>query len=515
LAERKYTWEAIKKDKKKKRQLKKLGAIADSKKFIEGCQKIKELTGSGMSTKLPSERKSKPSKSFFFTETINSQFVSAKDALMQRRAAREAAEAEEKAKKAAKKASASGTAQAPIMIDDGTPDPAVQSSMPTPSPSASPTKTTWKQSASHTISKPSVNTSIAGPQAKKPSLKDLYHYYLDSTGFEYKVTVARSNFSRNQITRYQISILESHTRPHTYCTYVQYTPPIGPAPEATSYTSDANMRSPLLAFLHKGRTEQSKPALTITSDAQPHISQAEATRLRALITPPADLPIHPAEQARLHSLVTSPTPSPTTPYKTLICPMNSAFPPAWRAFRHVFRDLTLLSWEERFDPSKAIQTARAKTLNIEPYTYSRPSQSMPIGLSVQEAGMYQADRCDIMVIKGDAEDGYIRNAYGLPGINEPLGTTGVVGSRIWREHSEVRKAEREKREKEEERDRREKERLKEEKRKVYRGPLFNGPMGRARVEEVRDRQVVKREEGAVVWTKLKVNRRIMYSRDRD
>jgi hypothetical protein len=514
LAEKKYTWEAIKREKKKKRQLKRLGAEVDSKKFIEGCKKIKELTGSGTSAKLPPERKPKPSKSFFFAETINSQFVSAKDALMQRRAAREAAEAEEKAKKAAKKASAFGTAQAPITIDNGTSCPAAHSSMPTPPPSACPTKTNLKHSASDSL-KPSANDITAGTQAKKPSLKDLYHYYLDSTGFEYKVIVARSDFSRNQITRYQIAILESHTSPHTYCTFVQYAPPIGAPPKPTDNASDAKVRTSLLDFLRQGKTGVPiTPANIVSNDTHPQISQEESTRLRALITPKQDLPIHPTEQVRLNSLITPPTPAPTTPYKTLICPMNSPFAPAWLAFRHVFRDLTLLSWEERFDPSKTTQTLRAKTLNIEPYIYSRPSQGMPIGLSVQEAGMFQAHSGDFMAIRGDAEDGYVRNQFGLPGIDEELGKTGIVGRRIWRQQEDIRKEARVMREREEERAKKEKERTKEEKRKVYQGPLFNGPLGRPRVEEMRDRPVVKREEGAVIWTKFPVNRRSMYSRDR-
>lgn len=514
LAEKKYRWDVIKETEKRRRELKKLGKLSDSKKFLEGCKKIMELTGSGTSKKLPPLRKPKPSKSFFFAETLNTQYVSAKDALMQIRAAREAAEAAEKAAKAAKKASASGIARAPIMIEDTSPALAVTSLMPKPPPSASSTKIALKPSTSPIPSKPSVNTSTtAKPQAKKTSLKDLYHYYLDSTGFEYKVTLARSNFAQNQITRYQISILESHTRPHTYCTFVQYTPPIGGAPGSTSNTSDANIRNPLLNFLRQGKNEQAPPIPNDNTE-QPQISHQEATRLRALITPPQDLPIHPAEQARLHTLVTPPTPSPATPYKTLICPMNSPFAPAWRAFRHVFRDLTLLSWEERFDPSKLVQIARAKALNIEPYIYSRPNQGMPVGLSVQEAGMYQAHRGDVMVVKGD-EDGYVRNEFKLPGMDEPLGTTGVVGARIWREKEEVRKAERVKREKEEERNKKEKEKMKVIKRKAYDGPLFNGATGRPVVNAtmMKGGVVEKKEEGSAVWTRFPAKRK-MFSRER-
>lgn len=101
LAETKYTWEAITEDKKRRRALKKLGVVADGKKFLDGCRKIKELTGSGTSKKLPpAPRKPKPSKSFFYAQDINTPFVPAKEALMQRRAEREAADAAQKAARA-------------------------------------------------------------------------------------------------------------------------------------------------------------------------------------------------------------------------------------------------------------------------------------------------------------------------------------------------------------------------------------------------------------------------------
>jgi hypothetical protein len=201
LAEKTYMWENIKKDQKRQRQIKKLGKAADGKKFVEGCEKIKELTGSGTSKKLPPARKPKPSKSHFFGPVINTQFVTSLEDLKRRRAEREAAEAAEKAAKAARKEvlKASGTSQAPIEIGDEDP---VFGSMPTPPASLSPT--------------PASAATVQGPQAKPIPLKDLYHFYLDSTGFEYKVTLVRSNFETNNITRYQISLLESHTTPHTY-----------------------------------------------------------------------------------------------------------------------------------------------------------------------------------------------------------------------------------------------------------------------------------------------------------
>ncbi|KAH4049278.1 hypothetical protein HBI70_107810 [Parastagonospora nodorum] len=481
LPEKRYTYEAMKKQAKTSKELKKYGAAADSKKFVEGCEKIKELTGSGTSKKLRTPRKPKPSKSHFFAETINSKFVSAKDALMQRRAEREAKEAAEKAEKGAKKASSSGTAQAPITIDDGTPEPVVTSSLPTPPPSASSTKTASKHSTSPSPSNPPAITSLE-TQAKNPTLKDLYHFYLDSTGFEYKVTLARSNFSVNQITRYQLSILESHTRPHTYCTLVQYNPP--PTPEAF----DASIRNPLLAFLRPTPTPSTLPS--------------------------------PAEQARLHSLVTLPAPTPAAPFKKLICPMNSPFTPAWRAFRHTFRTLTLLAWEERFDidASKALQTARAVTLGIEPYIYSKPMLGLPVGMCVQEAGLFQGNRSDLgsLAIEGDKADGYVRNEFDLPGTDDqPLSMNGVVGSAIWRAEQKVKKAEREREEREEQLAKEEKEKAKAAKRKFVDRPLFNGVMGKPRAEEEAGwRPKVVQKEGAAVFTVFKKGRAFPWGRER-
>jgi hypothetical protein len=478
LAEKKYTWHAIKKDRKRKKELKKLGAMVDSKKFIEGCEKIKELTGSGTSKKLPLALKPKSSKGFFFTPTVNTPFVAAKDDLMRRRAEREAAEAAEKAAKAAKKIPSAGTAQVPIEIEDETPDLDMASAMPSPPSSASSTKSALKKRASPTSPTPSANAPpAAGSQAKITSIKDLYHFYLDSTGFEYRITLVRSNFELNCIVRYQLSILESHTTPHTYCTHVQYTPPpAGGVPNPTNSMSGAHIRNPLLNFL-RNSDHETKNERAVTKNGTP--TPTEATRLRSLITPPHEKPIDSAEQARLQSLITPATPNPATPFKSLICPMNSPFTTAWRAFRHVFRDLTLLSWEERFDSAKVIQKARAKALNIEPYMYSKPRLGLPVGLRVQEAGLHQGDAGETLIL-GDSEDGYVRNEFKLPGLDEKLGMGGVIGTEIWRDEQEIKKREEQRRERDEERVKKEKREIKERKRAGYNAPLFNGVTGRPR-----------------------------------
>jgi hypothetical protein len=473
LPEKKYTWEYLKQERKKRRQLKKLGAMADGKKFLDGCKKIIELTGSGTSIKLPPTRKHKPSKSHFFAGVLDTPFVSATDDLKRRRAEREAAEAAEKAAKAAKKAKLSsiGTEQAPIEIEDEVPVQGKPSSTPPAPMPVTPARPTSEQSKLPTPPPSAAASPVAAEkEAKKQTLKDLYHYYLDSTGFEYKVTVVRSNFAINSISRYQISILESHTKPHVYCTLVHYVPPAGGAPAVDTGTPVVSLRNPLLNFLKNAdnavRQEKNTCTQTITN-AQKSAEHPEAARLTSLITPPS--------------------PSPTVPYKSLIAPMNSPFDRAWLAFRHAFRDLTLLSWEERFDTNKTVQKARAKALNIEPFVYSKPALGMPVGLRVQEAGLYQANPAGAPqsydIILGDAEDGYVRNAFKLPGIEEQLSKNGFVGSAIQRDEEVVRKREEAVQRKVEEQEELERKRrgiMKQSARVNYNKPLFNCATGRPR-----------------------------------
>jgi hypothetical protein len=470
LAEKKYTWEILKREKKRSRQLKKLGAVADGKKFREGCEQITELTGSGTSKKLPKERAPKRSKSFFFAEAINTPFVSATDALKQRRAEREAAEAAEKAAKAAKKAakSSSGTEQTPMVIDDHAPSSAQSSSVP-----AAAAKTVSEQSKLPTppasaAASPTKNE----PQAKK-SLKDLYHFYLDSTGFEYKIVVVRSNFAINSIARYQLSILESNAKPHRYCTLAVYTPPAGSIPDTATFAPGVNLRNPLLNFLRTADDSANE-----ASPSTPNNPDAPRLRSPTQQQVPDSLSDHP-EAARLTALITPPTPCATDPYKALICPMNSSFLDAWRAFRHAFRDLTLLTWEERFEPARTIQKARALALSIEPFAYAKPTPGMPVGTYPQQTGLYQA-RADgtFDIVMGAAADGYTRNAYGLPATDEPLGKTGFVGAAIQRDIDERERKEEAVRKKIEESERKKKGVVKEAKRVNYNKPLFVGPLGR-------------------------------------
>jgi hypothetical protein len=268
------------------------------------------------------------------------------------------------------------------------------------------------------------------------------------------------------------------------------------------------MRNSLLNFLKqaedeakKERTKCSDTTTTNNNGIETPKEYPETTSHRSFITTSQDSNFQHTEPTRLRSLITPTIPSSATSYKTLVCPMNSPFASAWRAFRHTFRDLTLLSWEERFDNNKTIQKARAKALAVEPYLYSKPALGMPVGLRVQEAGLYQG-RADETMIPCDAEDGYVRSEYGLPGVDEPLAVQGVIGAEIMRDEEKERKKIGAARLKAEERDG--KMQVVKPKRQNFNKPLFNGATGRTRTEAF--------ESGARVHAELvRENRRFVKS----
>ncbi|KAF1349363.1 hypothetical protein EJ07DRAFT_62218, partial [Lizonia empirigonia] len=337
LAESKYTWEYLWQERKRRKQMKKLGTLADTKKFKDGCEEARKVTGTGTSKSRATTRKPKPSKSFFFADVVNVPFVSAADELKRRRDEREAAKSKKAEEAAVKK------------TEDGKRDQTVSR---TPSAALSLTSNTENlvspcSATSHALSTTSFQTATgpAEPQAKNPSLKDLYHYYLDTTGFEYKIILTRCDLRANQITKYRLSLLESHTKPHMYCTFVEYFPPGAVFHAAPSHTDHPLPQQ----GLH---------------------NHPEAARLQSLLVPSISSP-------RTSSM----------PYKSLIAPMSSTFDTAWRTFRHAFRDLTLLSWEERFDITKILYKSRARHFGIEPFVYVRPKNGLPLGLRVQEAGL--------------------------------------------------------------------------------------------------------------------------------
>ena len=394
LSAKKYTWAVLTKERRQKKELKRLGTLADGSKFRKGCEKIKELTGSGTSKK-SAVVKPRKSKSFFFsTSTLvvpPTPFVSAKEDLLRRRAERESAPIE--------------------TIDDFT-SPANRS-----------------PSSSVLNPKPICSSLKKVPQAKISHWKEDYHYYQDVTGFEYKIVLVRGGES--SMANYHIGLLESHTKPHVYWALVQYKP--------------------------------AKVPPVNDDGSHQHVQHPEATRLL--------------------SLVTKPTPVPELPYNGELCPRNSDFATASRSFRHAFRDLTLLSWEERFDTNKTLQKARAQHLNIEPFWYGKPKMGMPMGMLPQAMGLLTGEVSGLEV-RGDIDDGYVRGASNLPSISAPLTTYGIIGGSIHHDAEELRKHEVARMQKIKDR-----EEVERRSRGQPRGmgvnhnrPMFNGAMGRPTVD---------------------------------
>lgn len=239
---------------------------------------------------------------------------------------------------------------------------------------------------SHFISQHPTRTApqTPNPPANIANIKDLYHIYMDGTGFEYKLLLLRPYPEHNTFARYDLRLYESHTRPHVYCTFVRYIPPALPAstPAPASASASASTSTSLLP--------SSTPPLPPPSA---HVD--EATRLTSLITP---YPPHP---------------SPCIPHRRLLTPLGSSFPPSFRAFRHVFRDLTLLSWHERLDAP--LQQLRARAFQLRPYEWRRPAEGLPTG--------YVAPPGLVGIEEGE---GWRRNAWGLPGVEERSGEVEKV-----------------------------------------------------------------------------------------
>lgn len=485
LAEKQYAWEHIMQVKRRKRQMDKLGPLASKKQFEDGCEEIKKVTGSGMSkSRRPRVVVPKPRKyTSLLTGDWHTPFVPAAEVLKRKREEREAA----KAKKEAEKAAAEKTKEANTN----------HATSSTPSSfSAANNISSPASASSHALSTTSFQPAFPAPGAPAKKLKDHYHYYLDSTGFEHKIVLTRCHLRANEITRYKLSMLESHTKPHTYCTLIEYFPTgVG----NTAMSSGACIQA-LLDFenaFHEGTSPDTH------TDAFLDDIQGDKTEVL-----PASLPLlqqgihqHP-EAEHLRALLAPPDissiPPPTDkPFQNLIAPWASDFVIAWRTFRHAFRDLTLLSWEERFDISKVLYKTRAIHLNLEPFVYVRPKNGLPIGLRVQQAGLFQNQTLVPLAEDGsilsqpssqthvrENDDGYTYNTFNLPGLNARLGP-GVIGQAILREQKEASEAAGEKKRKADEAEELGLRKLglvrkfdSKPKKPNYSRPLFNGINGR-------------------------------------
>ncbi|EMD90603.1 hypothetical protein COCC4DRAFT_126898 [Bipolaris maydis ATCC 48331] len=247
-----------------------------------------------------------------------------------------------------------------------------------------------KLSTTPTPTTPSSTLDDSRTQAKS-HWKAEYHYYQDTTGFDYKITLVQNDVSNNITAKYYIGLLESHTKPHTYWGLAQYQPvktnPTPPLPTTTTTTNATSCTS-----AHKN------PYKTHT--------EAEKLRLLALISPP---PAHPS-----------------TSHVTPLCPRNSPFALAWRSFRHAFHDLTLIPWGSRFDAhAPLLQKRSAAQLDVEPYQYVRPRLGMPVGVFPQAGGVFAS------------EGEYVRGTVGIPLVEGGLDEMGAFGAVVLGERRRV------------------------------------------------------------------------------
>lgn len=343
-----------------------------------------------------------------------------------------------------------------------------------PPPSALPTPPTSATSTRNGLAT-SAQAASQGPKAEK--LTDIYHIYLDATGFNYDLLLLRTNPFLNNFARYDLRLYESHTKPHVYCTFVRYKPPVGGGDSSakTSTVDPSTMNEKDKAALLRAATSLPPPSY---SENQSGAQQIPATENSGAA----------AEAARLQSLITpqSACPASNKQHSQLLAAMNSAFEPAFTAFRHAFRDITLLSWEQRRDTFHAqtnvhcLQRLRAQAFGIEPFIWkNKPIKGMPMGLEpAQGTGVQEA------LDQGYSPDPntYTRNRYNLPALDAPLGREGDIGAQLHREAEAARK-----------RQEQEQERLRKKaaleaqrsglktsmsKKPNWKQPLFNGATGR-------------------------------------
>jgi hypothetical protein len=400
------------------------------KKFVEGCEEVRKATGSGMSKPKPKPKPKPKSKSFFFSASTVTPFVSAAEDLARRRAERKVADGDEDVSARSVSAFNPGSPASSERRSQW-PSPCSGSIVEMSSPSAAPRSSVADTSASSS----SVVSASTGQDAKKLSLKDLYHFYVDTSGFEYKVMLVRTNYYANNMTRYRLSILESHAKPHVYCTFVEYILPAGSSEQVGrggGVGSEAELRGMLKGFIKstESRERETRASLVQAFQVPPTPSSSSSP---------------PTEAARLHTLVTPAPPSTTAPYKALVAPQHSTFATAWLAFRYAFRDLTLLSWEERFDISKTLQKARACRLGVEPFVYVKPKPGLPVGLRTQDPALFQGQTlCRSREPTGGEtpnDDGYVFNKFNLPGLMQPLDRGGAIGSVVLKEFENRRASE--------------------------------------------------------------------------
>ncbi|KAF2652754.1 hypothetical protein K491DRAFT_718611 [Lophiostoma macrostomum CBS 122681] len=437
LAERTYLWEKVVHEKKKTKERKKIAKLADTNKFRKGSQKAIEDIGSGESA-TPSRGSSLKPGGFF---------ASSMEALKEARLKRELKEKEKTASYASSSTKGDDNKRSAMEVDEyadkekpavkgdlvfkGSGEKSVSPAPPTLAPASLPTPPRSTSASKPSPDPPTSSTStctsqppcpapaVQVPEAKPAKLTDNYHLYLDATGFEYSIMLVRTNLHHNNHAMYSLRIYESNTKPHTYCTFVRYAPP---------------KEAPAPMLMKNGI-----PILLPASSTTPLKSEENATPKKQPTTTNPDMPTAPPANK---------------PYRALLTPLDADFSTAFRVFRHAFRDMTLLSWEERvYADVKNRQKAYATLCKIEPYTYRGPALGLPAGnvpaIPLQSGSIGKGSGKNALdSIMRDKDDGYIRGSLGLPGVDIGLSPGGSIGNLVHREAEAARKAKEEEEERE-------------------------------------------------------------------
>ncbi|KAF2122637.1 hypothetical protein BDV96DRAFT_639212 [Lophiotrema nucula] len=288
-----------------------------------------------------------------------------------------------------------------------------------PIPSSSPPPSSAADFLKSPSSVPTTSAPVGVPKTER--LADLFHLYQDNTGFEFAVTLVRSNLLTNSNARYVIRLYESNTTPHTYCTFIRYWPA-----GRSEWANKAHI--PLFS---KGGSLANKSTKTEINGVTGFEKQVQLSQNPDATAEQQAIDIHPSIASAI-STITPPPPSANTPFRTLLTPQTADYATAFSAFRHAFQDLTLLSWSQRILPSsRTLQTQRAKALDTEPFIYTPPRQGLPLGSMPNPSLPLPQDST------------YVRGALALPGMHAPLDKTGLIGSAIAREEEAKKRADEE------------------------------------------------------------------------
>ncbi|KAF2746308.1 hypothetical protein M011DRAFT_478297 [Sporormia fimetaria CBS 119925] len=413
LAERKYLWDTVTKERRTRKKIARLGPVHDRMRFEKGA-KIAELDiGSGESM----AREDGGVQAGGFRSCV--------EALRERKRRREekgvdgiscdlaisSEGAEEKTDRPKEKSNHNATHK-PDEYPDKQTNGSCVSAIDNRDPSPPDPSCTSPQRMLPTPPPTTTNIAPPPPAPKAERLADNYHLYIDSTGFEYDVRLHRTNLRLNRISLYTLRLFESNTTPHTYCTFIRYKPP---PPEAFSLIPLGTSGLP--------KSAKDRPALTQEPRTTPEETSHKPTSPAIEVTTPPDPSLPPPSHA---------------PYRTLLVPLNSEYSTAFAAFTDAFRGLTFVAWELRHCVDvREMQKKAAKETAKEPFVYTLPIPPRAIGV-VPALPVVAKDAGKDKEVHGLAAK------MGLPGMDVGIGE-GMVGSDVIREAAREREREREER----------------------------------------------------------------------